>query len=112
MLVTRSVHESMKSDLLQQLPAIYIRHVYLYPGLCYAFTLKSLQNNHRTLAATLVFASGGIVGWHFALALALPFVFIYGADLVTPEAKMSWMVQRWMRLFMTGFAALLISVSL
>ena len=82
----------------------------------YAFTPNSSQNKHRTLAATLVFALGGIVGWPFALALALPFVFeelfIYGADSVAPEAKISWMVQRWMRLFMAGFAALLIFVSL
>ena len=66
----------------------------------YAYTPNSSQNNHRTLAATHVFVSGGIVGWPFALALALPFVFeelfIYGADLVTPEAKIFWMVQRWM----------------
>ena len=82
----------------------------------YVFTPNSSQNSHRTLAATLVFASGGIVGWPFALALALPFVFeelfTYGADLVAPEAKKSWMVQRWMRLFMAGFAAFLIFVSL
>lgn len=82
----------------------------------YAFTPNSSQNNRRTLATTLIFATGGIVGWPFALALALPFVFeelfIYGADLVAPEAKISWMVRRWTRLFMAGLAALLIFVSL
>lgn len=82
----------------------------------YAFTPNSSQNNRRTLATTLIFATGGIVGWPFSLALALPFVFeelfIYGADLVTSEAKISWMVRRWTRLFMAGLAALLIFVSL
>ena len=56
------------------------------------------------------------MGWPFALALALPFVFeelfIYGTDLVAPEVKISWMVRRWTRLFMAGLAALLIFVSL
>ena len=71
-------------------PAIYTRHAYLYSGLfSYAFTPNSSQNNRRTLAATLIFATGGIVGWPFAITLALPFVFeelfIYGADLVAPE---------------------------
>ena len=111
MLVTPSVHESMNSDLLQQLSC----HLHssciplLWPLLC--VTLKILQNNHRTLAATHVFALGGIVGLPFALALA-PFVFeelfIYSAVLIAPEAEMSWMVRRWMRLFVAGFAALLI----
>ena len=56
------------------------------------------KTNRRTLAATLIFTTGGIVGLPFALTLALPFVFeenfIYRADLVAPEAKISWMVQR------------------
>ena len=82
----------------------------------YAFAPNSSQNNRRTLAATLIFATGGVVGWPFALALALPFVFeelfIYGGDLVAPEAKISWIVRRWIRLFMAGLAALLIFVSL
>ena len=81
----------------------------------YAFAPTSSQNNRRTLATTLIFATGGIVGWPFALALALPFVFeelfIYGADSVAPEAKTSWMVRRWIRLFIAGLAALLIFVS-
>ena len=90
MLVTPSVHESMNSDLLQQLSC----HLHssciplLWPLLC--VTLKILQNNHRTLAATHVFASGGIVGLPLALALA-PFVFeelfIYSAVLIAPEAE-------------------------
>ena len=80
----------------------------------YAFEPSNSQNKLRTLATTLIFALGGIVGWPFALALALPFVFeelfIHGTDSVTPETKISWMVQRWTRLFMAGLAALLIFV--
>ena len=80
----------------------------------YAFTPSNSQNNRRTLATTLIFASGGIVGWPFALALALPFVleelFVYGTDSVTPETKISWMVRRWTRLFVAGLTALLIFV--
>ena len=45
---------------------------------------KSSQKNHWTLAATLIFATGGIVGWPLLyLAPALRFVFeklfTYGA---------------------------------
>jgi len=80
----------------------------------YAFTPSSSQNSRRTLVTTLIFASGGIVGWPFALALALPFVleelFVHGTDLVAPATKISWMVQRWTRLFMAGLAALLIFI--
>jgi alpha-1,2-mannosyltransferase len=55
--------------------------------------LNSSQNNCRTLASTLNFATG----WPFALALALPFefeeLFIFGADSVAVEAKIYWMVR-------------------
>ena len=80
----------------------------------YAFIPSKLQNNRRTLVSTLIFAVGGIVGWPFALALAFPFIFeelfIHGADSVAPETKMSWIVQRWKRLFAAGLSALLIFV--
>lgn len=55
---------------------------------------------------TLSFAAGAIVGWPFALALAIPFVFeelfIFGADRVTPEVYDSWMYKRWSRLVGAG----------
>ena len=80
----------------------------------YAFTPSSSQNNRRTLATTLIFALGGIVGWPFALALAFPFIFedlfVYGTDLVAPETKTSWMIKRWTRLFLAGLIALLVFV--
>lgn len=80
----------------------------------YAFEPSSSSNNHRTLAATLLFATGAIVGWPFALALAIPFVFeelfVYGADIVTSQNRPSWMFRRFRRLFSAGFAAALIFV--
>src|SRR6266545_1471791 len=80
----------------------------------YAFEPSSSSNKHRTLAATLLFATGAIVGWPFALALAIPFVFeelfVYGADIVTPQNRPTWMSGRFRRLFSAGLAATLIFV--
>lgn len=80
----------------------------------YALAPSSAQNNQRTLAATLLFATGAIVGWPFALALSVPFVFeelfIFSADRVAPEIRILWMFNRWKRLFKAGLAASLIFV--
>ncbi|KAJ7269399.1 glycosyltransferase family 22 protein [Mycena haematopus] len=80
----------------------------------YALAPSSAQNNRRTLAATLLFATGAIVGWPFALALAIPFVleelFVFSADRVAPEIRLSWMFNRWKRLFVAGFTAALIFI--
>ncbi|KAJ7170207.1 glycosyltransferase family 22 protein [Mycena filopes] len=80
----------------------------------YALAPSSAQNNRRTLAATLLFATGAIVGWPFALALAVPFVFeelfIFSADRVAPEIRMHWMMNRWKRLFSAGATASLIFI--
>ncbi|KAF7307149.1 Glycosyltransferase family 22 protein [Mycena indigotica] len=80
----------------------------------YALAPASAQNNHRTLAATVLFATGAIVGWPFALALAIPFVFeellVFGADRVAPELYFSWMVRRWKRLFSAGLTASLVFI--
>ncbi|KAF7347560.1 Mannosyltransferase [Mycena venus] len=80
----------------------------------YALAPSSAQNNQRTLAATLLFATGAIVGWPFALALAIPFVleelFVFSADRVAPEIRVSWMIKRWKRLFSAGLAAALIFI--
>lgn len=65
--------------------------------------------------ATFIFATGGIVGWPFSLALAIPFVFeelfVFGSDRVAPEVQQSWMLKRWKRLIGAGLAASLIFVS-
>jgi alpha-1,2-mannosyltransferase len=83
-------------------------------ALSYAFVPTSSKDAHRTLAATLLFAVGGIVGWPFALALAIPFIFeelfVYGADIVTPEARASWFTNRVTRLIGSGVVALLIFI--
>ncbi|KAF8971754.1 glycosyltransferase family 22 protein [Flammula alnicola] len=80
----------------------------------YAFTPTSTKNSRRTLAATLLFATGAIVGWPFALALAIPFVFeelfVYGADIVTPEDRLPWFKNRVTRLVGAGLAASLIFI--
>lgn len=80
----------------------------------YALAPASLANNKRTLAATLLFATGAIVGWPFALAIAIPFVFeelfIYSADAVTPQSRSSWIQKRFTRLIGSGVLALLLFV--
>ncbi|KAI0068066.1 asparagine-linked glycosylation 9 protein isoform a [Artomyces pyxidatus] len=80
----------------------------------FAFVPPSSRDNKRTLKATLLFATGAIVGWPFALALAIPFVFeelfIYGGDRVPADAKGGWLVSRWTRLMLCGAAAAQIAV--
>jgi alpha-1,2-mannosyltransferase len=67
------------------------------------------------MMATLCFAIGAIVGWPFALALAIPFVleelFVYGADRVVPETRLSWLLKRWKRLLGAGMVASLVFVN-
>ncbi|KAJ7103211.1 glycosyltransferase family 22 protein, partial [Mycena belliarum] len=80
----------------------------------YALAPSSAQNNRRTLAATVLFATGAIVGWPFALALSVPFVFeelfVFSADRVAPEIRSKWMLNRWKRLFSAGLAASLVFI--
>ncbi|KAH9486228.1 Alpha-1,2-mannosyltransferase ALG9 [Psilocybe cubensis] len=80
----------------------------------YACIPSSTGNKRRTLAATVIFALGGIVGWPFALALAIPFIFeelfVYGADTVTPENWNSWFAGRVIRLAGAGLTASLIFI--
>lgn len=85
--------------------------------LAFAFSVvpPSSENNRRTLLSTLAYATGAIVGWPFALALAIPFVieelFILGADRVASSARGPWFVKRSTRLIGAGLAASLIFVS-
>ncbi|KIK70667.1 glycosyltransferase family 22 protein, partial [Collybiopsis luxurians FD-317 M1] len=84
--------------------------------LAFAYSIgpSTSQNSRRTLLATLLFAAGAIVGWPFALALAVPFVFeelfLYSGDKVPANARSTWMVNRWKRLFGCGALAALIFV--
>jgi alpha-1,2-mannosyltransferase len=80
----------------------------------YALEPSSVKNKKKTLFATMLFATGAIVGWPFALALSLPFVFeelfVHSGDQVDPSACSSWMISRWKRLFTAGLASVLIFV--
>ncbi|KXN88819.1 Alpha-1,2-mannosyltransferase alg9 [Leucoagaricus sp. SymC.cos] len=80
----------------------------------YALEPASLSNNRRTLAATLSFALGAIIGWPFALAISLPFVveelLVFGSDRVAPQVKSSWLTQRWTRFLKAVATASLIFV--
>ena len=80
----------------------------------FAFSPSSMADSRRTLTATLFFATGGIVGWPFALALSLPFIleelFLFSGDRVLPEQKASWMLARWRRLLISGLLANVILV--
>lgn len=80
----------------------------------FAFEPTSSSNKRRTLAATLLFATGAIVGWPFSLLLAIPFVleelFVYGTDIVTPQDRSSWTALRFRRLLTAGLKASLIFV--
>ena len=81
----------------------------------YALDPPSLKNYQRTTMAVLCFAIGAVVGWPFALALAIPFVweelFVYGADRVAPKTRIFWLWKRWKRLVGAGMMASLIFVN-
>jgi alpha-1,2-mannosyltransferase len=84
-------------------------------AMAYALEPASLNNYRRTLAATLYFALGAIIGWPFALAISIPFVleelFIFGGDKVAPEIKANWFMQRCWGFFTAFLTASLIFVS-
>lgn len=85
--------------------------------LAFAFALEpsTIKNSARTLYATMLFATGAIVGWPFALALSLPFVFeelfVLSGDKVDPASYANWMLVRWRRLVLVGLVSTLIFVS-
>ncbi|GLB35861.1 putative mannosyltransferase [Lyophyllum shimeji] len=95
------------------LPSSFAMYMTMF-AFSYALDRPSYNNPRRTLLATLAFAVGAIVGWPFALALAIPFVFeelfIFGADVVAPEVYQSWVTKRWKRLFAAGLVASLIFI--
>lgn len=80
----------------------------------YAFVPSNQADGKRTLAATLLFATGAIVGWPFALAVAVPFVleelFLYAGDRVRADQYGSWIINRWTRLLLCGAAAAQVAV--
>jgi len=84
-------------------------------ALSHAFVPPSNQDSRRTLAAVVYFALGAVLGWPFALAIAIPFIleelFVYGADKVPARERSDWQVNRWKRLFLCGAVGALIPVS-
>ena len=84
--------------------------------IAFAFSIEpaSHKSIKRTLFATVAFATGAFVGWPFALAVAIPFVFeelfLYGTDMVSPKQRASWAMSRWFRMIKCGFVALLLLV--
>jgi alpha-1,2-mannosyltransferase len=84
-------------------------------ALSHAFVPPSNQDGQRTLAAVMYFTLGAVLGWPFALAVAIPFVFeelfVFGADRVPANEKISWQLNRVIRIFFCGAVATLILVS-
>ncbi|KAH9982783.1 asparagine-linked glycosylation 9 protein isoform a [Lactifluus volemus] len=83
-------------------------------ALSHAFVPPSNQDSQRTLAAVLYFTVGAVLGWPFALALAIPFVFeelfVFGADQVSAKEKYEWQLNRGIRLILCGALAALIPI--
>ena len=86
--------------------------------MAFAWSLEptNSKNSRRTLLTTLAFATGAIVGWPFALAVALPFVFeelfLHGTDAVPSEQQVSWLLARFGRFLTAGGVAALLFVRL
>ena len=84
-------------------------------ALSYAFTPPSNEDSQRTFAAVVCFTLGAVLGWPFALAIAIPFVFeelfMFGTDTVPANEKIDWQLERGIRLLLCGAVAALISVS-
>ncbi|KAI0257241.1 asparagine-linked glycosylation 9 protein isoform a [Lactifluus subvellereus] len=83
-------------------------------ALSHAFVPPSNQDGQRTLAAVVYFTVGAVLGWPFALALAIPFVFeelfVFGADKVPAKDKLEWQLNRGIRLLLCGAGAALILI--
>jgi alpha-1,2-mannosyltransferase len=85
-------------------------------ALSHAFILPSNKDSQRTLAAVMYFTLGAVLGWPFALAIAIPFVFeelfVFGADKVSAKEKLEWQFNRGIRLLLCGAVAATIPVSM
>ncbi|CAE6508696.1 unnamed protein product, partial [Rhizoctonia solani] len=75
----------------------------------FSFVPPSSSRVQRTFAATLLFATGAIIGWPFSLLLAVPFVIeeltVYGGDIVPSSSLSKWVENRWRYLFGSGAVA-------
>jgi alpha-1,2-mannosyltransferase len=79
----------------------------------FALTPPSADNSRR-IRVILLYTTGAIVRWPFALALAIPFVFeepfMLGADHAETSARGAWALSHWKRLFGAGLSGSLIFV--
>ena len=84
-------------------------------ALSHAFVPPSNKDSQRTLTAVVLFTVGAVLGWPFALALAIPFVFeelfVFGDDKVLAKDRFDWQLNRGIRLLLCGAVAALIPVS-
>ena len=84
-------------------------------ALSHAFVPPSNKDGQRTLSAVVLFTVGAVLGWPFALALAIPFVFeelfVFGDDTVSAKDRFNWQLNRGIRLALCGAVAALILVS-
>ena len=84
-------------------------------ALSHAFVPPSNKDSQRTLTAVVIFTVGAVLGWPFALAIAIPFVFeelfVFGDDKVSAKERFDWQLNRGMRLLLCGAAAALVPVS-
>jgi len=85
-------------------------------ALSHAFIPPSNKDSQRTLAAVMYFTLGAVLGWPFALAIAIPFVveelFVFGGDQVAAKEKLDWQLNRGIRLLLCGAVAAFIPVSM
>lgn len=85
-------------------------------ALSHTFIPPSNKDSQRTLAAVMYFTLGAILGWPFALAIAIPFVveelFVFGADQVAAKERLEWQFNRGIRLLLCGAVAAIIPVSM
>jgi len=84
-------------------------------ALSHAFIPPSNKDGQRTLATVMYFTLGAVLGWPFALAIAIPFVveelFVFGADQVAAKEKLDWQLNRGIRLLLCGAVGAIIPVS-
>ena len=97
------------------LPSSFAMYTTTY-AMSHAFVPPSNKDSQRTLSAVVLFTVGAVLGWPFALASAIPFVFeelfVFGDDTVSAKERFDWQLNRWIRLLLCGAVAALILVRL
>ncbi|KAI9460480.1 asparagine-linked glycosylation 9 protein isoform a [Lactarius psammicola] len=95
------------------LPSSFAMYTTMF-ALSHAFIPPSNKDSQRTLTAVVLFTVGAVLGWPFALALAIPFVFeelfVFGDDTVSAKNRFSWQLNRGIRLLLCGAVAALIPI--